>query len=200
MSRYAALFSIMLAPAILTGCGSSPKANHYTLSPGGGAVQQANASSAKVSIGITAVSLPEVVDRPQMVLRQGANEIVLEELHRWAEPLKREIPRVIAEHLSRRLEHVRVAAHPQSAALDSDYRLTLDFQRFEARLGRETVLDVLWTIRAADRSIGKSGRISLSEPVSGNTHDALVAAYGRALERASSAIARDLEGLASPKR
>jgi len=40
----------------------------------------------------------------------------------------REVPRVVAENLSRLLGQARVAAHPQSAALDADHRLTLDFQ------------------------------------------------------------------------
>ncbi|MGH7185632.1 MAG: PqiC family protein [Pseudomonadota bacterium] len=93
------------------GCGTPPHEHFYTLSdyplgdytPGELASGDAAAAGSNYSVAIAPVSVPEGVDRPQMVVRAGTNRVELSELHRWAEPLKSEIPRVLAVHLRRAL-------------------------------------------------------------------------------------------------
>lgn len=193
-------FIIFAAAAIAAGCGSSPKPRFYTLNADAEMKQERFLSLAKPSVGIGSVTMPDSVSRPHFVVRTGANELLISDQYRWAEPLKTEVARVIAENLSRSLENPRVAAYPQSAALDADYRIALDFQRFEARLGGETLVDVLWTMRAADGSSRKSGRIAAREPAGGDSHEALAASYSRGLLRVSAELARELEGLPLLKR
>ena len=77
--------------------------------------QLLQAASSAYSIAVGPITLPEVVDRPQIVLRAGPNEVTFVELHRWAGPLKSEIPRIIADNLAAELNVKRVAAYPQSA-------------------------------------------------------------------------------------
>jgi len=91
----------VLAAAALAGCGSSPKSSFYTLSSSA-PYQQAPATES-FGIAISAVAVPDVIDRPQFVTRTGANELVINEFARWGEPLKGEIPRVMAADLSREL-------------------------------------------------------------------------------------------------
>ena len=45
------------------------------------------------------VTVPELVDRPQMVTRVSDNEVAVNEFARWGESLKSNIPRVIASNL-----------------------------------------------------------------------------------------------------
>ena len=101
--RYGYLWSSAAILMILsfTGCASSPSETFYTLSAGvpvNGATP-ANSESA-YSIAVGPITLPEVVDRPQFVLRAGPNEVTIVELHRWAGPLRSEIPRTIADNLT----------------------------------------------------------------------------------------------------
>ena len=79
--------------AILTGCGSPPKERYYALSV---ADAMSEAAPAAFAVAVGPVSVPDIVDRPQMVLRVAANRMELSELNRWAEPLKEGIARAVA--------------------------------------------------------------------------------------------------------
>ena len=57
------------------------------------------------------VSVPEIVHRPQFVVSLAANQVEIAQQARWAEPLNRAIPRVIAAYLAYSLADARVSAH-----------------------------------------------------------------------------------------
>lgn len=176
----------VLAAAVLAGCGSSPKANFYTLSSAA-PPPQAPAATASYRIAIGAVTVPDVIDRPQIVTRTGANQVTIDEFARWAEPLQGEIPRVIAANLSREVPGALVATFPQSASMDADCKLLIEVQRFESVPGGDATLEVLWTLRPA-KGASSSGRSVAREATGGPGYDPLVAAHGRAL----AAVSRDI--------
>lgn len=196
MTRSALALAALLpaCAAMLAGCGISPTPQYYTLSvdaPSGATAAAGNLPS----IAVGAVTVPDAVDRPQFVVRTGANEVKLEEQHRWAGPLKSELPRVLAGNLARATNNPRVSAYPESASLGADYRVLVDFQRFDGAPGGEVALDALWTVVAAKGDVVRSGRASVREPVSGNDYAALVAAYSRGVSQVSAAIAAGIRDL-----
>jgi uncharacterized lipoprotein YmbA len=65
----------------------------YTLSAGTGPAT----TSSNISVSVGPVSIPAVVDRPQIVVATGPNQVRLEEFNRWAAPLQNSIARVVAE-------------------------------------------------------------------------------------------------------
>src|SRR6267378_3040726 len=75
----------------LAGClGSSRPARFYTLAPlqirdGPGS------TSTDATLAIGPVEIPDSIDRPQIVTRTGANELVVAEFDRWGSSLDREI-------------------------------------------------------------------------------------------------------------
>jgi uncharacterized lipoprotein YmbA len=173
----------------LIGCGSSPTATYHTLSPAAamnGAAPASGESSYSVAVG--PVTLPEPVDRPQLVLRVGPNEVTFVELHRWAGPLKGEISRIIADNLAAYLNVKRVAAYPQNAGDNADYRVLVDIQRFDSTLGESVTIDALWTIKRQSDGALRTGRSTAKESSSGS-YDAMVAAHSRALATISREIA-----------
>jgi uncharacterized lipoprotein YmbA len=182
----------------LTGCGSSPKQSYYTLSAAAvmnGAAPASGESSYSVAVG--PVTLPESVDRPQLVLRVGPNEVTFVELHRWAGPLKGEIPRIIADNLAADLNVKRVAAYPQSAGENADYRVLVDIQRFDSALGESVTIDALWTIKRQSDGASRTGRSTAKESSSGS-YDAMVAAHSRALATISREIADAIRFISAP--
>jgi len=176
----------LLAAAALAGCGSSPKSTFYTLSSG--VPPQQAAATAPFSVAIGALTVPDVVDRPQFVTRTGANQVTLDEFARWAEPLQREIPRVIADNLTRELNGALVSTYPQSANISADCKVLLEVQRFDSAPGDAATIEVLWTVRPA-KGEAKSGRSVVREAAGGAGYDALVAAHSRALASVSRDIA-----------
>jgi uncharacterized protein len=186
-------FAAILAVAILAaGCfgGPAPKLNYYTLAtpqaPG------ASGATSTLSVFVGPVTVPEGVDRPQMVLRSGANQVDIDDFHRWAEPVKYAIPRVLADALMKELATQRVMTTRQSSVLDFDYRVAIDVQRFDSSLGDGASLDALWTLRDKAGAI-RTGRTVAQERA--GDYDGIAAAHGRALERLARDIAAAIKGL-----
>ena len=182
------MLAVCLAVA-LAGCSRSPRVTFYTLEPGA-QVEAAAVATAVPTVAVGPVTLPELVDRPQLVLRVAPNRVEILETHRWAEPLKSEIPRLIAENLGRLLGSSRVSSYLQHAGADADYRVLVDIQRFESSPGEAVTVEAVWSLRRAAGGAPKSGHSLVREPVGAEGYDPLVAAYGRALLAVSRDLAR----------
>lgn len=183
MTRTSAWPALLLAAVVLAGCASEPKTNFYTLVP---AATPAKADAkAPYSVAIGPVGIPESLDRPQMVVRAGANQVSIAEFERWAGPLKSEIALAIAENLKPLLGGASLYTYPQGAG--ADIGVSVDVQRFDSALGEAASLDVMWQVRPA-KGAPRSGQTSVREAAGGAGYDALVAAHGRAL----AAVSRDI--------
>jgi len=179
-----------LGSALMSGCATSPQASFYTLEalvPPAAATTQGRPPR----LAVAGVTLPELVDRPQLVVRGDGSRVFVLEMHRWAEPLKSAIPRILAENLARLLGVEQVAAYPQNAALAAEDRLFVDFQSIETR-DDSVLLDAFWSIRSTADTPARSGRAVLQEPVSARGHDAQAAAFSRALAAVSREIAKTI--------
>jgi len=145
---------------------------------------------AATSVVVGPVTLPELVDRPQLVVRVAPNRVAILEAERWAEPLRSQIPRVIALDLGRLLGSSRVASYLQHAGTEAGSRVLLDIERFEASPGEAVSVEAVWSLRRAAGGVPLSGRSRVREAVSAEGYDALVAAYGRALLAVSADLAQ----------
>ena len=183
---------ILLALALaLAACGGTPvRESFYTLSSAGSAGAAAPSSGPAIFVG--PVSVPESVDRRQMVLRTGANQVEISEQYLWAEPLKSAIPRVIGDTLSRELGTSRVLTSRSGAALPVDYRIAIEIQRFDSSLDEGATVDAVWTITAAQGGSRRTGRTRATEPAASHDPAALAAAHSRALDRVGREIAAAL--------
>lgn len=188
MIRLYVLIAATFALAQLAGCGSSPTSHFYTLSSG--APPERSEAKAQYSVAIGLVTVPEIIDRPQIVTRGGPNQVQIAELERWAGPLKTEIPRVIADNLMQQLDGAYVYFHPQNVNINADYQVQLQVQRFDSTLGDAVTVEVLWAVLPAKGGTEKTGRSTVREPTNGSGYDALVAAYSRALMAVSRDIAQ----------
>jgi uncharacterized lipoprotein YmbA len=178
---------LVAALALLSACslGTSPQERFFTLASEPPAAAAANPTAYLVVVG--PVTVPEIVDRPQLVMSTGANRVEIAEQARWAAPLKSEIPRVIADHLARRLDGARTATSDQRSAGTPDYRVLVDVQRFDSS-AQGALIQASWTIRMKEGAPTLTGRSVVAENA-GAGYDALVAAHSRALARVSGEIA-----------
>ena len=184
-------FAFLLAIVGLSGCGGSPPIHYYTLSAEASRDPSFADKTLERLITIGPVTLPDVIERPQLVLRTTPNQVTLVEEHQWAESLKTEIARVIAENLTRLLGTEQVSVYPQSAGDHAQYRVLVDVQKFESALGGRASIEAFWTVRknSDDDPSVKSGHSSVDEPVNGSSYEALAAAHSRGLVRISRDIA-----------
>ena len=183
---------------LLAGCFGAPvKLNYYTLSSQPSSPAAIPAASRPLGIYVGPVTIPETVDRPQMVFRVDANQVEIADLERWAEPLKAAIPRLVAETLARELAASTVMTSKQSATLDFDYRVAIDVQRFDFSAGDGAAIDALWTIRAA-KGAPRTGRSEAREAGGARDAQAMAAAHSRALEKVARDIAAAIRELPRP--
>jgi uncharacterized lipoprotein YmbA len=194
--------------ALLTsGCGRSPQVNFYTLTPG--ATTQApapspalpspafqGASSAKILpvVAVGPITLPDVVDRPQLVVQAGPNQVKILETKRWAEPLKSGIPRFMAREIGRQLASRRVFSYLEMTGAAADYRVLVDFSRFESTPGDAVTVEADWSVRHLGKTV-KTGHSQVRQQIQGDGYDAVVAAYGAALSALSAEVASGLQTL-----
>ena len=197
MKRLAIVLVIAAAGCSLGGGGV--KETFYVLS-GPETPMPAAAGDAPV-VYVGPVAVPDSVDRAPMVLMNSANNVDLSEEHRWAEPLKAAIPRIVGEHLMRLLGTTRVMSSRVGTSVDIDYRVALEVQRFDSSLRDGAAIDVLWTITGRRAPAGgRSGRSDVREPTQSATPEGVAAAHSRALARVAADIAAAIRTLpAGPK-
>lgn len=149
-----------------------------------------------LSVHLGPVSIPEGVDRPQIVMRRDANQVAIEDTHRWGEPLKDAIPRVLSDALASELSTPRVLTSRQSASLDFDYRVAIDVQHFDSS-ATEAHEDVIWTIRTRGNAPARVGRTVVTQAAAGG-FDSLAAAHSRALAAVARDIAQAIHAMGKP--
>ena len=168
------LAALLAASLLLAACASTPATQFYTLE----ALSASGTFTSTSAVRIGHVTVPELVDRPQMVLRSGTNQVNLLEQRRWAESLRSAIARVVAANL----------AVPGSTATTATTTVDIDVDRFDSQLGVAIDLSATWRIRPATGSM-RSGSMRWHEPVLGNDYADLAAAHSRALAELSRQIA-----------
>jgi len=180
----------LIGMAMFVSCASSP-ASFYTLS----AVENTTATPSPVSVAVEPVSIPESIDRPQMVLHKGTNEVIVDELNRWAASPKDSIQRVVMENLSHLLGTSRIYRYLPGPITSSDYRVEIEILRFDSTLGQGTLLDAIWTIRRGDREEIKTGRTTSHQKAADQSYEALAAAHSQALGVLSHDLAKAIQAL-----
>ena len=186
---------LVVGCALLAGCGSPPKERYYTLSAPEAAAG-AGAAKAAFTVAVGPVTVPAMVDRDEIVLRIDPNRVEVNEFNRWAEPLKRAIPRAVAARLAQQLADARVTVYPAGGG-DVDYRVLIDVERFDSEPGKAVTVEASWWVRRGAAKEARAGRSVVRESASGAGYDPLVAAHSRALD----SIAREIaEGLRTMSR
>ena len=189
MHTFARYTLTSLCIILLAGCGVTSPSRHYILTPAEVTTTQA-IPAAGPSLGIGPVAFPAYLDRPEIVHRSGHNQLHFAGSDRWAEPLKTNFTRTLAENLSRLLPTDLVALYPWPRSAAIDYRVSMDVLRFDADAAGRVVLTAGWEIeRPADGTLVERRRTSYNEDAGGLDYPTLVAAQSRALERLSRDIA-----------
>ncbi len=195
MKKLAHKLICCIVAAAIAGCATSPQPRFYMLNS---TPPPEGVPAVGCSVSVGPVSVPAAVDRPQIVIRTGPNQVFINEFDRWAAPLKNDIGRIVAENLASMLGTKQVTLFLQATAADASYRIAIDILRFDSEPGLKASLDALWTVRSAKEDKSRRGRTTRTETAKGDDYAALAAAHSRALGHLSAEIAetiRELETL-----
>jgi len=187
-----------LLAAVLAGCFGSAPTRFYTLSaveapatagqevPGGTATR----------LGVGPVALADYLNRPQIVVRAGENEVRLGEFHRWAGSLREDIAQVLSENLSNLLSPDRVSVVSWRRAVPVEHRVSVDILRFDLVAGRQALLKAQWVLYGKDgKTILWSEESTVSRAVRDEGYGAQVSALSLTLADLSETIATRIRPL-----
>jgi uncharacterized lipoprotein YmbA len=195
MRNRAAVVVLCALAAAWAGCASS-RPNFYTLS----ALAKPSGASTGSSVAVGPVTVPYIVDRPQIVVRTGPNQVDVDDFNLWGSPLGDDIARVVAANLAATLGTSQVSVSPAATSFGARYRVAIDVILFDSSLGDSATLDAVWVVRSPKDGQSRRGRTTLREAVQEKGYPALVAAHSRGVEKLSADIAaavRALEGSGS---
>ena len=185
--------------AVLFGC-ASPQERLYTLSR---PQPPAAVTPPILHVLVGPVTIPEAVDRPQLVVRRSSVRLVALEQERWAEPLREGISRVLSDAITRELPNVSATSSASAPNARWDMRVLVDVTRFEAIPGEQVIIEAHWQLQVTADKRARDGRSVIVKAVQGGPqdYDAIVAAQAAGLAEVgaelSQVIAKEAAGSAS---
>lgn len=177
-----------LAILLMLGCAAGSK-SFYVLTADGPAP-----SGGGAGIGVGPISLAEYIDRANLVLAEGPNQLSVAEDHRWAGDLSASIGRVTAANLGRRLQTGNVRTYPWQGDDGLRYQVTLDIRQLHGGADGYAVIEAGWrAYTLPDRKIKASRTFVDREAMESDGYQSLVAAQSRLLSRLAADIAAGLK-------
>jgi uncharacterized lipoprotein YmbA len=129
---------LLLIP--LAACHTTSDSRYYTLSP---SYPPGINPSGDKNWTLSAVTVPEMLNRPQMIFMSGLNKVRVLEYDRWAEPLDSMTYRILSENLAARL-----GINPSaSASQTNEHRIAVAIEEFDADDTGNVSLKAIWTAR-----------------------------------------------------
>jgi uncharacterized lipoprotein YmbA len=187
MKRYIVSLSIVFILAPFAGC-ASPATEFYTLSSIPVVERPPRMAGPSVSIVFDPVTIPELVDRTQIVSKKTENRVYIDDFAEWADPLESQIARVLAVDLAQLIPESTVSTSPLHAD-DDTYRVSIDVQTFDSEMGQSVTIAISWSVKSPAPRKRITGRTVVRELVSAPGYEALVKAHSRALASVATDIA-----------
>ena len=128
-------FIFPIAGILSSGCmsGGNTATKFYILNPIESSNSLITTSGQKdlLYIEVRSFSLPQYLERPQIVTRTNENSLRLEEFHHWGGNFRKNIIRVLAMNLSQFLDTANIVVAPKMFPSLPDFRIDVTVTRFE---------------------------------------------------------------------
>jgi hypothetical protein len=172
----------LLLALFVAGCAGSPPINLYTLSAAPAPTADTRSPQSPAVVALGPVTLPDYIDRPQIVTRKSAYQLELAAYDHWAAPLYDMLPRALAEDVALRLPSDRVVAFPQVGDASFDFRVAVDVSRFDVDATGAATLAARWQLYAqsAPRALLVADN-TLQRQIEGRGYDAYAASLSAVL-------------------
>ena len=143
-SAFAGSLAVGLVAWLLSGC-SSPREHLYYLGPEAGETSPAPVGAPRVVVG--PISIPELVDRPQIVVRGSDSEVLINEQARWAAPLRNSLENLLAAQLQQRLPGTRFVPSGSIVRSADDRSLSVDIYALDLDREHGAGIRAYWVYR-----------------------------------------------------
>jgi len=191
--------AIIVLALALAGClgGQSPPTSFYMISPLNPSQTGTLAATAdgRIRIGLSTVTVPEYLNRSEIVINLDNTVYQLADFSKWAEPLSDNLTRVLEENLTNLLHDNSIDIYLASdSSILPDYRLEVDVLRLDGNLGDQVTLVAQWALLAAEEDdLIVMRRSEYQASAADNTYKELVMAKSRTIEKLSQDIALNVK-------
>jgi uncharacterized lipoprotein YmbA len=170
---------------LLGACASTVPTRYHSLLAV--SVEASTAAPASFLIDVQPVGIPAQVDRPQLVVRDGAGMLPLEQ-ERWIAPLADEARAAFSAGLARELAATDVAGQPRPPGARV-VTIKIDLRRFDSVPGAYAAIDAVWSLALNDVKSAPLVCASSARESAGTGYDELVRAHRQALAAITTRIA-----------
>ncbi len=188
MIRYLILAILLLCSGCIQLGNDSQPSRYYLLTPMDATVTDPVANPAILKLA--PLKLPPYLDRPQIVTRSRANEIVIAEFDRWGEPLRDNLRRVIEENLLLQFKTITLDNQSWSTGKSEEAKLFITINQFDGTLGQQARVDIRWEL-IDSKDNHQRGHFVAEQPI-GRDYSELVRELNNALNQFSIKLAQDL--------
>jgi uncharacterized lipoprotein YmbA len=175
--------------ACLLGCASSEMPEqHLYMFRAAGAVPS---FTSDLSVGVASVDVAAYLNRSELVLQVGPQEMRPARHHRWAEPLASNVRRYLGDRLSAALS-TNVDLNPRSRDR-WDVQIEVSIAELHGTLDGQSLLSASYTVfRTADPQRVQRGRVRLNRSQARNGYAGLVDAQSELLDELAERIAANV--------
>lgn len=173
-TRRAALLAVCVV--ILASCAGRPD-HFYTLNTIPDAVR--SPATGYGTHVVLRVSIPSLVDRPQMTVDASGDKILILEHERWAAPLSDLVSQTLARDIEQRRTDVLVADRSFDQADVKPVHVDVAIVRMSAHQGTRATLEARW--RIADPASQMIGGGTFTAPIEGDDYAAIARAFSTCL-------------------
>jgi len=183
---------LVILVAVLTGCtGKSEPTSFYMLRsleefPG------LRPAGSDISVLVGPVSVPTYLDRSQIMARQEGVEVIVHDFDHWAEPLDKNVKRVLIDNLSAFLGTAMVYDFENSRSPDTDFQLQVEVSRFDYTKQGTAVFIAFWTLYDAEGEITSRNKTVMTAEAAGEGMASMVAAQNTLVTNFSKNVANEL--------
>ena len=177
----------------LSGCLGRSQSSRFYLLQSSLILEETVLNKEGIKIVLGPVSLPQHLDRPQIVTRVGENEFKLDEFNQWAESLSDNITLVLGRNLAVLLSTRNIVSFTDQGAEQMDYQVKVNIIRFSGVPGGNARLRTHWFI--FDAGSREMLRVQISDLIQPADPDpeSLVSAMSKLLEDLSREIATAIQ-------
>jgi hypothetical protein len=178
---------------LLCACGSTPKTHYYLI----GATENVDTTVASTySVGIGPIQMAEYLQRPQLITVED-NNILYSDFHRWGEPLKTAVTRVVTLNLVALLKNSNIVLFPWRSDEIPEMRVRITVIDFN-RIGDQALLTVNWEVDLSTDPTREIQNLETFEvAVKEDGYEDLAKAYSELLGKLSAVLAENITRLRS---
>jgi uncharacterized protein len=140
----AAALCLLGLQSLLCACVTRQADHYYVLNP---LPQDMNAAPTAASTQVTLrVTLPSLVDRPEMIVNTSTDGIIVLEHERWAAPLGDLVTQTLARDIERRRNDILVTGNGVYRSSDAGIKIMVDVVQMTVHRGQQASIEAHWRI------------------------------------------------------